>query len=336
MILGISALGKKKIFIIFASSKFLSLKIFQNPADYRFEKPLALSIGMFDGVHLGHQEVISRLNKIAEAKGLESAVLTFWPHPRTIFTPDDDLHLLNTLDEKLNLLEKAGVQNVVLQEFNEDFRCLNGDEFISQFLVKKLGTKHVIIGYDHKFGKSQSGNFQLLKQMEAECGYTADKTEAVYCGTEIVSSTKIRKALTEGDIQKANEMLGYRYQLSGEVVHGNKLGRIIGYPTANLQVDANKLLPKNGAYIVRTFVEGVSRVGMMSIMTNPTFGGSELRIEVNILDFAGDLYGKNLKVEIYERLHDEINFESVEKLIVQLDEDKRLTQKFFGAGLRDV
>ncbi len=333
MILGISALGKKKIFIIFAAGKPLSLKIIEKLADYYPNKPLALSIGMFDGVHLGHREIIRRLNHKAGEEGLESALITFWPHPRSVFFPEEKLSLLNTLEEKLDLLEAAGLQNVFLQRFDEEFRNISGEDFVKQLLCSRLRMKHIVIGYDHKFGKNRSGDFQLLQRLSAEYGYEPEKTEAVYYGDEVISSTKIRTALQQGNIGKANAMLGYAYKLSGKVIHGKKIGRTIGYPTANLEIDELKLLPRKGAYIAKATVNGISHKAMMSVMTNPTVGGDSLQTEVHLLDFDGDLYGQTMQVEVLERLHDEIKFESVEKLIVRLDEDKRLTQEFFGAGL---
>ena len=292
------------------------------------ENPLALSIGMFDGVHLGHQSIIKKLNTISQSKNLESAILTFWPHPRKVFNPQDDLKLLNNIDEKTYLLQKNGLQHLFLKEFDEDFRNLTGEEFVKQILVEKLQVKHLIVGYDHTFGKNRSGDFSLLKKMGPELGFEVEQVEAVnYKGINI-SSTQIRNALSNGNVILANEMLGYNYSISGNVIHGKKIGRTIGYPTANIEVDALKLLPKKGAYIVDVFVKNQHYKGMLSIGTNPTVAGKVISVEVYILDFDEDIYDQEISVNFREFLHEEIKFNGLEELMVRLDEDKRLTAEF--------
>ena len=287
-----------------------------------------MSIGIFDGVHKGHQSIIKKLNSIAQEKNLESAILTFWPHPRTIFNPNDDLKFLNTIEEKIYLLEKKGVQNLFLKEFDEEFRNLTGVEFVKQILVEKLNVKHLIIGHDHTFGKNRSGDFGLLKKMSSEYDFEVEQVEAVDFQKKNISSTQIRNALLEGNVKEANEMLGYVYSVSGEVVHGKKIGRTIGYPTANIAADPAKLLPKKGAYIVDVFVKNKHYKGMLSIGTNPTVNGNSLSTEVYILDFNGDIYDEIISVNFRDFLHDEIKFESLEKLIERLDEDKKMTENF--------
>ncbi|QOW11908.1 bifunctional riboflavin kinase/FAD synthetase [Kaistella flava (ex Peng et al. 2021)] len=283
---------------------------------------------MFDGVHLGHQSIIKKLNTISEIKNLESAILTFWPHPRKIFNPNDDLKLLNTIEEKKYLLQKNGLQHLFLKEFDEDFRNLTGEEFVKQILVEKLQVKHLIVGYDHTFGKNRSGDFSLLKKMGPEFGFEVEQVEAVSYKDLNISSTQIRKALSKGDILSANEMLGYNYSISGTVIHGKKIGRTIGYPTANIEVDALKLLPKKGAYIVDVFVKNQHYKGMLSIGTNPTVNGKAISVEVYILDFNEDIYDQEISVNFREFLHEEIKFNGLEELMVRLDEDKRLTAEF--------
>ena len=287
-----------------------------------------MSIGIFDGVHKGHQSIIKKLNSIAQEKNLESAILTFWPHPRTIFNPNDDLKFLNTIEEKIYLLEKKGVQNLFLKEFDEEFRNLTGVEFVKQILVEKLNVKHLIIGHDHTFGKNRSGDFGLLKKMSSEYDFEVEQVEAVDFQKKNISSTQIRNALLEGNVKEANEMLGYVYSVSGEVVHGKKIGRTIGYPTANIAADPAKLLPKKGAYIVDVFVKNKHYKGMLSIGTNPTVNGNSLSTEVYILDFNGDIYDEIISVNFRDFLHDEIKFESLEKLIERLDEDKLITANY--------
>lgn len=305
------------------------LKTFEDLDVYRPQKPLALSLGMFDGVHKGHQSILEKLNSTAQSRNLESAVLTFWPHPRLVFNPNDDLKLLNTIEEKKELLEKFGVQNLFLKSFDEPFRNLTGEEFVRRILVEKLNIKFLIVGYDHVFGKNKSGNFELLQKLAPELGFEIVQMEAVNLHNHHISSTKIRNALSEGKISEANEMLGYFYPVSGTVIHGKKIGRTIGFPTANIETDSIKLLPKKGAYIVDVFVKNSKYKGMLSIGTNPTVNGEKLTTEVYILDFDDDIYGEAVTVHFRDFLHEEIKFESLEKLIERLEEDKKLTERFY-------
>ncbi|SMP09281.1 bifunctional riboflavin kinase/FAD synthetase [Chryseobacterium profundimaris] len=304
------------------------MKVFRNFSDYTSQKPLALSLGMFDGVHLGHKSIIDELIKVGSENNLETAVLTFWPHPRFIFNPNEDLKLLNTLDEKKFLMEKYGIDTLFLKEFDEEFRNLTGEEFVRQILVDQLNIKYLIIGYDHSFGKNKSGNFELLQKLSKELDFEVEQMEAINIHENNISSTKVRNALLAGNIADANEMLGYPYSVSGTVVHGKKIGRTIGYPTANIETDSVKLLPKKGAYIVEVLVKGKLYKGMLSIGTNPTVNGEKLTVEVYILDFEEDIYDEKITVTFRDFLHDEIKFEGLEKLIERLDEDKRLTQEF--------
>ncbi|WP_294279343.1 bifunctional riboflavin kinase/FAD synthetase [uncultured Chryseobacterium sp.] len=304
------------------------MNVYKNFGDYTSHRPLALSLGMFDGVHIGHKSIIDELTKTGQEKDLETAILTFWPHPRFVFNPEEDLKLLNTLDEKTALMEKYGIQNLFLKEFDAGFRNLTGEEFVRQILVDALHVKYLIIGYDHSFGKNKSGNFELLQKLSGELGFEVEQMEAINIHENNISSTKIRKALLTGNIKEANEMLGYSYSVSGTVVHGKKIGRTIGYPTANIETDSIKLLPKKGAYIVEVFVQGKQYKGMLSVGTNPTVNGEKLTVEVYILDFEGDIYGRDITVKFRDFLHDEIKFEGMDKLIERLDEDKRLTEVF--------
>ncbi|WP_332454230.1 bifunctional riboflavin kinase/FAD synthetase [Chryseobacterium aquaticum] len=305
------------------------MNIFKNFKDYHSEKPLALSLGMFDGGHLGHKYIIDELKKVGSENDLETAILTFWPHPRFVFNPNEDLKLLNTIEEKKVLMEKYGINNLFLKEFDDEFRNLTGEEFVRQILIEKLNVKYLIIGYDHSFGKNKSGNFELLQKLSKELDFEVEQMEAINIHENNISSTKIRNALLAGNIKEANEMLGYSYSVSGTVVHGKKLGRTIGYPTANIETDSIKLLPKKGAYIVEVFVNENQYKGMLSIGTNPTVNGEKLTVEVYILDFNENIYDQNITVKFRDFLHEEIKFESLEKLIERLDEDKRLTENFF-------
>jgi riboflavin kinase / FMN adenylyltransferase len=305
------------------------LNIFKNFKDYHSEKPLALSLGMFDGGHLGHKYIIDELKKVGSENDLETAILTFWPHPRFVFNPNEDLKLLNTIEEKKVLMEKYGINNLFLKEFDDEFRNLTGEEFVRQILIEKLNVKYLIIGYDHSFGKNKSGNFELLQKLSKELDFEVEQMEAINIHENNISSTKIRNALLAGNIKEANEMLGYSYSVSGTVVHGKKLGRTIGYPTANIEADSIKLLPKKGAYIVEVFVNENQYKGMLSIGTNPTVNGEKLTVEVYILDFNENIYDQNITVKFRDFLHEEIKFEGLEKLVERLDEDKKLTEDFF-------
>ena len=304
------------------------MKIIREFENYTENTPKVLSLGMFDGVHFGHISIINLLKSVAQENNLETAILTFWPHPRKVFNPNDEIKLLNTLNEKLNLLENANLDVVFLKSFDENFRNLTGEEFIRQILVQKLNVKHIIIGHDHVFGKNKSGNFELLQKLSKELDFVVQQLDAVKEGEFNISSTKIRNCLANGNIIGANKMLGYHYSVSGKVIDGKKLGRTIGYPTANIEVDELRLLPKKGAYIVEVYVKNKFYKGMLSIGTNPTVNGEKLTVEVYILDFNEDIYDEEITVKFRDFLHEEIKFESLEKLIERLDEDKRLTKEF--------
>lgn len=310
------------------SQNFFILKVLKNFNDHSSQRPLSLSLGMFDGVHLGHKSIIDELAKVGSENNLDTAILTFWPHPRFVFNPAEDLKLLNTLEEKISLIEKYGINHLFLKEFDEEFRNLTGEEFVRQILVDKLNVKYLIIGYDHSFGKNRSGNFELLQKLSKELDFEVEQMEAINIHENNISSTKIRNALLAGNIKEANEMLGYFYSVSGKVVHGKKLGRTIGYPTANIETESIKLLPKKGAYIVEVFLDDQKYKGMLSVGTNPTVNGEKLTVEVYILDFEGDIYDEAITVKFRDFLHDEIKFEGIEKLVERLDEDKRLTEEF--------
>lgn len=304
------------------------MKLFQEITPFATSKPLALSLGMFDGVHRGHLEIINQLKKRAVEKDLETAILTFWPHPRLVFNPTDSLKLLNTLHEKLELLKKSGIDNVIVKNFDEEFRNLTGEQFVREILVEKLQVKHLIIGYDHTFGKNKSGNFDLLQQLAPELGFKVEQVEAVLHNELNISSTKVRNCLLEGNVKGAADKLGYFYTISGKVVEGKKIGRTIGYPTANIEVEPLKILPKKGAYIVEVWLKDNFYKGMLSVGTNPTVNGEKLTTEVYILDFNDDIYGQEITVKFRDFLHDEIKFENLEQLIERLDEDQGLTQSF--------
>ncbi|MDR7693916.1 bifunctional riboflavin kinase/FAD synthetase [Riemerella anatipestifer] len=304
------------------------MKVISSISEYKNTSPTALSIGMFDGVHLGHQSIIKNLKEISDEKKLNFGLLTFWPHPRTIFNPNENLKLLNTLTEKTSLIENLGVDFLFLQNFDEDFRNLSADDFVKKILVDKLNVKYLIIGYDHRFGKDKKGDFNLLQKMATEFDFEVQQLDAIQLENQNISSTKIRNAIASGDFKSANDMLGYHYPLSGKVIHGKKIGRTIGYPTANISIDDIKLLPKKGAYIVEVWINNLFYKGMLSVGTNPTVSGTELSVEVYILDFNKDIYDQDITIKFRDFLHEEIKFDGLEALIKKLDEDKALTESF--------
>lgn len=305
------------------------LEIIRDLSAYQNALPMVISLGMYDGVHRGHLRIIERLNKIAKEKNYISAVFSFWPHPRKVINPEFELQLLTDIDEKKILLEEKGLDFLFLQEFDDDFKNLEPEDFVEKILVKKLNVQNIIIGHDHCFGKNRRGDVKLLKTMSEKCGFVVEELDLLEFNHQNISSTKIREALKNGQIKEANKMLGYAYSVLGEVVHGKKIGRTIGYPTANIAIDKNKLLPKKGAYIVEVWKRGQLYKGMLSIGTNPTVGGKNLTMEVYILDFEGDIYGEKLMIKFRDFLHEEIKFENLEKLIKRLDEDKKITEKYF-------
>ena len=290
---------------------------------------MVISLGMYDGVHRGHERIIYALKSIAEEKNYSSGIFSFWPHPRRIINPEYELKLLTNIEEKIEILEKKGLDFLFLQKFDKDFKNLDAEDFVEQILVKKINVRHVIIGKDHCFGKDRRGDFSLLEKLGKRWGFVVEKLELELFENDNISSTKIREVLQDGDIKIANQMLGYHYSVSGEVVHGKKIGRTIGFPTANILVDDMKLLPKKGAYIVEVWLKNQQYKGMLSIGTNPTVGGDKLSVEVNILDFKGDIYGERLSLKFRDFLHEEIKFENLEKLIERLEQDKKITESFF-------
>ena len=287
-----------------------------------------ITIGTFDGVHLGHQKLIERIKLLSEQIEGESILITFHPHPRIVINPEDkSLRLLNTIDEKIALLEKYGVDNLVIVPFSRAFSEQSPEDYINKFLVRNFHPKYIVIGYDHKFGKNRAGDFKLLEKMKVEYGYEMEEITKETLDDIGISSTKIRTALSEGDIKLANELSGHNYTLSGTVVRGLQNGRKLGFPTANIQVnDEYKLVPKTGIYAVYVYCEGKKYTGMLSIGFNPTFEGKEQTIEVNILDFNKDIYGENLTIEFVDFIRNEKKFESIDALIEEIKNDEKITR----------
>jgi len=288
-----------------------------------------LTIGTFDGVHIGHQKIIKRLVEISKIKNLTPSLLTFFPHPRMVLQKDADIKLINTIDEKKDILKQFGISNLVIKEFTKEFSRLAAEDFVKNILVENLKAKHIIIGYDHHFGRNRNANIDNLKQFGKDFNFEVEEISKQDINDVAVSSTKIRAALQEGDIKTANTYLGYNFMLTGKVIDGKKLGKTINYPTANLYIEETyKLIPKHGVYIVKSTIDDTEVFGMMNIGYNPTVNGKHQTIETHFFDFNENLYGKNLKIELLQRLRDEQKFSSVEELQSQLHIDKKNALEF--------
>ncbi|MFN8231308.1 MAG: bifunctional riboflavin kinase/FAD synthetase [Bacteroidia bacterium] len=298
-----------------------------NTTNFRIEKPCVATIGTFDGVHLGHQKLLQQLNKAKQTLGLQTVVLTFDPHPRKVLFPEQtDLKLLSLTNEKLDLLKNYGVDVSVVYPFNKAFASLEAEQYVSDILIKMLNVKHLIIGYDHKFGKNREGNFNLLKQLSLKYNFTVEEISAKDIDNITISSSKIRKAIEFGDVELAKNYLGHYYFTKALVIKGKQLGSKIGFPTANLKVmDADKLIPKIGVYFVSVEIETKIYYGMMNIGTNPTVESTlNIKQEVNIFDFEDNLYNQTIKINFIKRLRNEIKFDNLEQLILQIKNDKQM------------
>jgi riboflavin kinase/FMN adenylyltransferase len=288
-------------------------------------KNAVVTIGTFDGVHTGHQEIIEHLKQEAKSINGETVLITFHPHPRKIVS-SKNIFILNTLFEKVELLESKGIDHLIVVPFDENFAHQTPDEYVKNFLFEKIHPHTVIIGYDHRFGRNRQGDYHLLENYGKQLGFVVKEIPEHLVHREIVSSTKIREALLAGDITTANEYLGYEYFFEGIVAEGNKLGRVLGYPTANLEIeDKEKLIPGNGIYVVQCKIRNPKsqiRNGMMSIGVRPTIGISDRTIEVNIFDFDENIYGKILRVYVKQYLREEVKFNNLEELKEQLAKDK--------------
>lgn len=288
-----------------------------------------VTIGTFDGVHIGHQKIVKRLIKIAKKKNLQSIVLTFFPHPRMVLQKDANIKLINTIDEKAQLFEDFGIDVLVIKEFTKEFSRLTALEFVRDILVNKLHVKHIIIGYDHQFGRNRTANIDDLKEYGELYDFNITEISAQDIDAVTISSTKIRKALNEGDIKTVNTFLGYNFMLTGKIIKGKGLGKQIGFPTANLHIEeAYKLIPKKGVYVIKSGINGKTVFGMMNIGTNPTVGGKTQSIEINFFDFDEDIYEKKCTIELLDRIRDEQKFDSLEFLQNQLHIDKSSALEF--------
>jgi len=303
--------------------KTIPLKIFKSIKDFSSDKETILTLGTFDGVHKGHQKILKKITQGTENGKYESLVLTFFPHPRMVLQDNSDIKLLNTIEEKIYLLEAIGIENLVIHPFDEIFSQLTAEDFVRTVLVDQFNIHKIIIGHDHRFGKNRTANIDDLIGFGEKYGFEVEQISVQEINDISVSSTKVRKSLLEGDMALANKYLGYNYFLSGTVVKGKQLGRTIGFPTANIKIEEDyKLIPHNGVYIVRSMINKKTVFGMMNIGFNPTVSGEKLAIEIHFLDFDTNLYDQKLTVSILKYLRSEQKFDSVDLLTQQLEKDK--------------
>ena len=288
-----------------------------------------MTIGTFDGVHLGHRKIIDRLLASAQSNDLESVVLTFFPHPRMVLQKDTGIKLINSIDERIALLEACGLDHLIIHPFTQEFSRLTAEEFVKDILVDQLKARKVIIGYDHRFGRNRNANIDDLKAFGEQYDFEVEEISKQDVDDVAVSSTKVRKALDEGNITLANEYLGYPFMLNGIVSRGKGLGKKFNYPTANLKIEEDyKLIPAKGVYVVQATLANERVYGMMSIGTNPTVGGSDLTIETFFFDFDANLYDQHLQIELLTRIRDEKKFNSVDELIAAMQADEKFSRDF--------
>ena len=299
------------------------MKIYQSTINFSTNRKTIITIGTFDGVHLGHQSILKKVVEAKENNTYESSLLTFFPHPRMVLQQDTSIKLLNTIDEKAELLDKFGIDNLIIHPFDAAFSNLSAEEFVKEILVDRLNIHKIIIGHDHRFGKNRTADISDLILFGKKYGFEVEQINAHEIDEIAISSTKIRKALMEGNIKLANQFLGYSYFISGKVIEGKKIGRTLGFPTANIQINESyKLLPKNGVYIVSSEINDILYFGMMNIGNNPTLGENEQSIEVHYFDMSENIYNKKLKISILEHIRDEQKFNSLTELQAQLEKDK--------------
>ncbi|HLU51809.1 MAG TPA: bifunctional riboflavin kinase/FAD synthetase [Flavobacteriaceae bacterium] len=306
------------------------MKVYHSIETFDVQSPVAITIGTFDGVHLGHKEILNQLKEIAKQAKLPSVVLTFFPHPRMVLDQIQDVKMLNTIEERIEILSRCGIDHVIVYPFSKEFSQLTASEYIEGILLEKIKAQKIIIGYDHRFGKNREAGIETLLDFKKK--YPALEVIEIpvqLLNSTAVSSTKTRQALQEGNVSLANEFLGYAYMLSGTVVQGKGIGKTLGYPTANLHIaESYKLIPANGIYVVQCEIEGAKTFGMTSIGNNPTVGGTERTIETFFLDFAGDLYGKTLRIEFLEKIREEAKFDSIESLQKAIHKDEIFARNY--------
>lgn len=306
------------------------MNIFTDNSVIKHDENTVVTLGTFDGIHKGHINILNKVIDLSAKNNCRSFVITFEPHPRTVLSKNYDMKILTTLKEKQNILRGLGIENLMIVNFTNEFSQVDAENFVKDFIVNKIGVKHVVIGHDHKFGKNREGDENKLKGMSSKYGFDVTAVNAVNNGGEVVSSTKVRNALVEGDISKANDYLGRNYHFNGKIVEGAKRGSQLGFPTANIEIDhPKKLIPENGVYTVKCHLKEGTYFGMMNIGIRPTFENSlGLVIEVHVFDFNKDVYGEEIKVELLERIRPEKKFASKDELVNQMESDKKESLKF--------
>ncbi len=295
----------------------------QSISEYDKKHSTAITIGTFDGVHIGHRKILERLINSAKNLNLRSTVLTFSPHPRIVLQKDTDIKLLNTVEEKAQIMEKIELDSLIIHPFTKKFSRLSATEFVRDILVNELKIKKIIIGYDHRFGRNRNANINDLIAFGSTLDFEVEEIPAQEIDEVSISSTKIRNALLEGDVKTANKYLGYDYMLTGFVKKGKGLGRQLNFPTANLHIaEQYKLIPKKGVYVIKGILNQRIVFGMMNIGYNPTVDGTEKKIEIHFFDFEGDLYEQKIQISILDRIRDEHKFNSLDELKKQLQKDR--------------
>lgn len=304
------------------------MKTHDSAHTFKSKKGTVVTIGTFDGVHLGHRKIINRLHESARSNNWESCVLTFFPHPRMVLQKGTEIKLINTIQERAELLRKLQLDHLVIHPFTLDFSRYHAETFVEEILVNSLNAKKVIIGYDHRFGRNRNADISDLKRFGNKLDFEVEEISKQELEDVAISSTKIRKALSSGDVARANEYLKEPFSLFGTVITGKRIGRTIGYPTANIKIEEDyKIIPAQGVYIVRSHINGSLVYGMMNIGTNPTVGGHHLSIETYFFDFNQDVYGRALRIELLERIREEKTFKSVEELVVAMKQDELFSRK---------
>ncbi|MFD0964358.1 bifunctional riboflavin kinase/FAD synthetase [Pseudofulvibacter geojedonensis] len=306
------------------------MNTFYSISEFKSKKPTVLTIGTFDGMHIGHQKILDKVFKVAADKKLASLVLTFFPHPRMVLQKESDIKLIHTIDERKAILEESGLESLIIHPFSKEFSRLTATEFVRDILVKKLNIKHIIIGYDHRFGRNRTANIEDLKDFGELYGFTVEEISVQDINEVAVSSTKIRKAINEGDLMTANKYLGSQFELNGVITRGKGIGKTINFPTANIQIKEDyKIIPKNGVYIARALINGKELRGMMNIGSNPTVNGETNSIEIHLFDFNEDVYNKEISVKVLKRIRDEQKFDSIAFLQNQLVKDQQEAINYF-------
>ena len=304
------------------------MKIYRSIEDYDEDKRSVVTIGTFDGIHLGHQEILSRLIKSSNNKDLNSVVLTFFPHPRIILNKYHEVKMIDTLDEKIIHLNEIGIDSLIIHPFDRNFSLLSANQFIKDFLVDKLKIKHIIIGYDHRFGKGREASVTDLKNYANDYDFTVEEIKAQEIEKITVSSTKIRNSINQGDIKTTEKYLGRYFNLTGKVVKGDGLGKKINYPTANIFIEETyKIIPKDGVYLVETIIKDKLFNGMMNIGHRPTIGTKNKSIEVHLFNFNEDIYGQVISIKMISKIRDEKKFSSIQTLKEQLVKDENYCLK---------